>query len=343
VSGSGVTIRDTAQQQAGVASLKCSNTTAGHLAQRHQDILMRAGEAAELEVYIRGDGASGGEAVLHNPTTNKYLNSGGGWETTAVAFGSRTAATWAKSPVAFNVESYSIVRGDVCRLRLTLRKAAASSGDAWFDEAALWPTTNFLSVHGHNLDPALTVEWRVSTDNFVSNNVLLRTLSALQPSFWPTATFPASSNARWHRLRLVGTNSPASDAVWIGEWVLAQAKAMQRLPNPGPEIEFEQAQVRHRLPTGGQRVVRLEEHRRRIWRSSFRFVDPAWRDEAYEVYERSSAGAHPLVVVPNDMEATVLYGLLPANRIERRHPDSASAVTDVDVELEESAFPTWMA
>jgi len=62
-----------------------------------------------------------------------------------------------------------------CQAPVVKLRAVITSGTGVAD----WPRWNALIVFGHNLDPALAVEARSSSDNFAANDVLEATRTVL--------------------------------------------------------------------------------------------------------------------------------------------------------------------
>ena len=285
----------------------------GIASQLTQIIWVPAGEAFTIEIWGFGDGADPLTYYLINPYTNKQMNAAGAWVASA-AFGSQTAAAWAKTTISSTVESYSTC-GNKHLVPLRLWVYNNGSGAAYTDDLALWPHTNFFSIHGHNLQKpdALVIE---SDDNaaFASGVERLSTTGPLLPSYYKK--FSSMLVERYWAVSL--TNNSAMDKFEVGEMWFGQYHTLTKLFRNDDHlrpVRMPQAQSRNlagrpyrrnlsNYPTGG--VV-----------MSFA-GDATDHGELLEMHHRCDYGERPMVVVPKDSEALSYMGFLPATIPVRR-------------------------
>lgn len=318
VSGTAAATRTTtAGEFVGVGALKCVGGTG--VATWYQDITVRAGSRYQLDLQMRGDGASGNGVVrIFNLTTGNWLAAGGGsWASAAAdAITGPTAAAFEQKTVPFQVESYQACRSDTVTIRVHLR--AQASETAMFDDVLLYPGIDFASVHGHSIDPRWTVTLRSSIDNFSASDTAEATLTTAQPAFYSLLSAPVYR--RYWRLRLswggtspTGTFSPA--VPMIGEWVLGLATA-PTVEFLGPRLQAHglreaMPQIRNESSVGVVGVTNLLRRPVPTLTLPFKaFTASRWLELRTDLWERSGCGLYPVVLVPETGEGTVIYGLL---------------------------------
>ena len=304
----------------GGLQLDLDTAGSGNYASAYQDIVVRSGEELTLTFRLRGEG--GGSPVsarlrVQNLQTGHFLNSSAAWTTAAADAGSQSAATWASFTRKFVVEPYGITTDTVytCRERdtVTLRiqpiaVEASNTGTVYVDDVFMWPSWDVLSFHGHNLGP-VTLEWRSSTDDFSSSNVLEAT-----PTIYPTRFYHLLStlkDKRYVKVLFVGTND---EAIELGEVVLAQTVNLGTRPTMGYEVgEF--FDDIHNEGDGGDSFGRAKGKWSRLtFGLPFKWMaadgttgEHHWVQARGEVMRRSLGRVHPLLLIPDTTKREVLH------------------------------------
>ena len=219
-------------------------------------------------------------------------------------------------------------------LRIYVRNE--DNGAAYCGDLYIYPAVNFVSIHGHNLAPALTPELRSSTDNFSASDTLEKTLTITRPTFF--GYLSTAIYRRYWQLDLNGTNV---ETPWIGELVLGYAETLTRsVETIGGRwvTAYLRDNVRSRTPTGEQYVTNIGGARRRALGLPFVLGAEAELLELRdEIMERTNHGARPLVIVPHSGESAVVHGRVTedALRVERPFP----SIYQLALQIEESPFP----
>ena len=230
-------------------------------------------------------------------------------------------STYSQKTPAFQIEDFATCQVDTMDLRILIRNEDA--GNAYADDILLYPTVNFVSVHGHNIAPAVTPEFRSSTDNFSGSDDLEATLTLSRPSFYGYLSTPQTR--RYYQLDLNGTNVETS---WIGELVLGYVETLTRSPETIRQAwvqTYLRDSVRTRTP-GEPYVTNIGGGRRRVLGLPFILGAEAELLEIRdEILDRTNHGARPLVIVPLSSESAVVPGRVTedALRVER-DPSQAS-------------------
>ncbi len=311
---------------------------AGGVGRGQQRIVVRAGERLNITARLRAPAGTVGIQV-QNAETGNYLTSGAAWQASATSVFTRNADSWATSgPLAFTVESLATMRTHTTELIVTGLNTTTSSATGYIDLLKIWPSTSWVSVHGHRIRANQTVELRRSTDNFSGSNVLEATLTARRPSFY--AALGSIRDDEYWRLEITGT---PDSVVYIGEWVLGQYKTLAKNQKWEEYLETLRAQIRDESPVGVSRVYDLATDSVRKWGGQFRFESATQRDDFRDnFYAASHHGFYPTVIAPDSSDPEVcIYGTLGMAWRQDRVGAATGLVADVaDVEVMERAFPT---
>lgn len=268
----------------------------------YQDITARAGERLSWTVGLKGDGTRAVALRVFNRQTGKYWT-GSAWSATPTDLATRTTATFATSTGALTVESAPAYRPDLqlMTLRVTLQVTTAS-GTCYADNCYVWPSVDIVSVHGHNIDPVISLELRRDTAAFAGAGTLEATITTFPLEFY--SALGTIRDDRYWRLKFVGTNSAA---IYLGEVVLAQRLTLTRIFKPPEQIDYIDDQVRSgEVPI---RSYRRMDHPRRVMDMEFSYdTAAAFLQARDELVLRSRNGHHPMVIVPVDTETSCLYG-----------------------------------
>ena len=329
--GSGGTLtQDSAQKNSGTYSAKLTHTA---VASRYFDVEVQAAQVMTFAWAIRGDGTAAAKIQVANLSTGKYLKSDGTWSATPDDLDSQTTAAWKAGSRVFAVESVSQVGGLTCVLRVW--PTLSASGSAWFDDFALYPSTDFFGIFGHNLTPACTVKLQSSTDGSSYSDEA-------------TATFArdvifgsiGQVSKRYLRLSIEYTVPPAVPAFALGELVFGQALDLGRNPNYPVGIAFREPNIRLQTSGGTQWVMaRGSAPLRTVTLSFDYFNDSDYQEARDSVYGTSRGGAYPLILVPTETDAGVaIFGRLDDSTTFRR--DNYVQRT-AEFVVQEEAFP-WL-
>ena len=277
-------------------------------------ITVRSGERRR----VTSSGTS--NVKVQNLTTGRYLQSNGTWGTSANCL---TAA----GSLSYQVESLTVCQALTVSLAIT-QSASVTLSD--------WPRWNALVVHGHNIDPALTVEARSSTDNFAANDVLVATATVLQPGFFVWDSTGAVTS-RYVRLKLTGTNSAIP---WYAEVCPCWLESGTAAPDFGYEVALAEAQVRNEGRFGLVGAANLSPYPRRTVRLNFGVSSTGATEVRQEIAWRSRGGVYPLYVVPVSTESAVYCGRLTDKFAETRAFHNR---WDSDITIAEDAILTPLA
>jgi len=290
-SGDGSTAEDTTNVSTGSKSLKCTVASSG-VGERYQDITVRSGERLKLDAGLRGDGTAFARVRIENRHSGNWLQSGGTWST-AADVASRDTASFAASTLQFQVESFDDC-GGLFTVTLRIHLRCTDVGDAWFDDVLIYPATNFMSVHGHDLSPVVTPEFHSSDDNFATDDNTEGTFTVVRGSMY--VFLSSAIYEQFVRLKLSGTNV---DVPWIGEGVVGFAESATTGQRWNWRITHDVPQVRYETSGRETYVHRISNEALRTYRLRFRhFTLADWQEMLEEIWLRTYGGEHPIVMVP---------------------------------------------
>lgn len=284
------------------------------------DITVRAGEIRRLEAFAEVDSPGVAGLRLYNPRTNQYLQTDGTWKSGVDTF-TATDAAYPSSPNivgpdqdgTFTVQTFSECLGPTTTLRIILINTAGS-GVARFDNVASFPSWDFVSVHGHSIDPRILITLRSSTDAFATVDTQQAVLTARRQSFF--GVLAGSIARRWARIRFAGANSTLTGPIGICHLVLGRSLRLARHPEWPIEVEWDHPQTRYTNLARAQYVVPYAEPLRSIM-LKFRYLTgtaaglAGLAEGRDELIRRARGGRHRIVLVPleTDLE-TVVFGTI---------------------------------
>ncbi len=301
----------------------------------------RSGERIVINGWRRilaaGQGVA--QAFLRNVNTGRQWD-GSSWVSGVFAGpfleDSTNTAYTEYGPTAVTVEAYSVTKTDLCQMELQLVNGDLTGGDyVFFDDWFVWPSIDFLSIHGHNIISSVSVALRRGS-TFPAGSLEV-TLTLDSPSFY---TYRSTvRDDRYWRIIVSGDNLTAP---YLGEVVLGRALALARKPDLGGVTLAERSEAIVATSEYGERhaVQRMTANRRRL-AMGFRFATEATYTEARDEVNRRSGGvpsSYPFVIVPDSNRAEVLHGALVGGEwgVRRLTTDYFS---DNDILVEENAFP----
>lgn len=326
----------------GAAGLKLTVGASGS-AEAYQDRYVRAGERIIVKARAKDAGAGVIKARLRNKRTGKSATSGGSWSAAQVDFATYDTTAWGDFFTAFEivVEDMAVCQADRVQLRLSFVNDTINTSK-FVDNVAWWPASDVFSIHGHGIPPEILVEWRSSSDNFGTSNVLNGSAKTPFESTFYNALLSAGarSTLRYQRLLLPGTPFDTTPP-WLGEWILTQGTVASRNPNFGFVETRSLEQIRSEGPAGKIRVYPLADKTRRAisfpvsLRSAADYAQ--FRDD---LMERSQHGRWPVLVISEDDDPrAALYGIVPA---EFAHTRRFLTIRDTDLRIIEAPFPTYL-
>jgi hypothetical protein len=308
-SGTGTSAETTvgAEVHGGSKAMKLGGGASG-VGQRYQDVTVRAGEWQLLVAWLRGDGTVNARLRVQNLQTGKYLVSDGTWSAAVTDLATQSAASYAEKPAAgglqFQVESYATCRAHTVTLRIYCR--VDQNGFGYFDDITLVPATDWLSIHGHNIEPLIALELRSSTDNFSSSNTLEATATVQRGRFY--ALLSARVFRRYWRVLFSGTPTAA---IRVGEGVLGQTYTLAQSPVFPWRLRPKRPQIRTRTEVGEVRATGLVDDELHELEVPFQHRTTEWDELRQQLFERSRFGVDPAVVCPKDDEAFCMFTVVP--------------------------------
>ena len=340
ISGTGSVDREATIVDSGTYACKLAVSTDVGLAMVEQFVWARAGE----DLYVSARGRAAGVTLLQlyvgNVRTGKWLTSGSGWGNTFLPFATTLATSFQTLALAFQVEGMDACLEDVVPLRLIARFAnpANSPEAAYVDNFRLLPAIDFASIHGHNIDRAVDVELRSSSDPTFASSTLRATLTKRIPAFYGLLGSPVSTDQHWRFLFGGGGISAINSVpISLGEVVLGRALTLARRPDYGWEIKRLRPDVATETPTGEVYSSRQSKWSRRVLGMQFKFfATTEMEQQAEEVFERCEGRGQPLVIVPDDTRPEVLHGRIDRSWAAKRR--LVNAYDDTSLIVSESPF-----
>lgn len=324
---------------AGTAGMKLDAGTGSAAA--YEDKEMRSGERFTVTADLRSTGAvTSVEIQIQNLETGSYLSTAGTWGSTATNALTNATSSFATVTQTATVEALtSQTRQDLVHLRVTIVNDSTGT-IGYADEVYLWPSYDFSSIHGHNIDARVSAALVSSSSSGFGTTATDATFTVQQPSFF--AALSTQRDKRYVRLSFTGSNSTQSGIIYIGEWVVGQKYDPTNDPLNGPTITQTDFQIRQDQNPTSARSFLLGDHETRIL--AFQFTHDTtsnlteYRDHWWR---RSRFGHHPLVVCPLSTGADVVYGKLDPTWTYSH--ETFLTVTTADVNLVELPMPTFVA
>jgi hypothetical protein len=303
-SGSASLVQATSKIIHGSMALKLDPGTSGAAAAR-QDIEMLPGENFTVDARLRSDGVRITRVFVQNLQTGNYLSTTGAWVSPSTTwFVSRTPSSWSTgNPTQATVESYSAV-GYKSKTTLRMEIQLLPNGLAYADKIYLWPHTDFISIHGHNIDPRITVKLQHDTTSAFTSATTAAEPTIIQPAFYSKL----SSSITDKHIRILFAGNPSS-AIEIGELWLGQYQTLSEPPVYGMGVPTEMPVDEH-FNVSGQ-VMRNARAYYPSESVEMKFLATETRkDELVQMLHRGNWGTEPTVVVPQDNEDKVYLGAM---------------------------------
>lgn len=303
------------------------------------DVPVLAGDRMTITSALRRGPNAGENAAIFvlNTASRMWLQSGGTWSSSRVAYFTVVAPAFSTSTVSFTVESAAACGGNhAVTLRLFFEAGGSGSTGPLYDDVAVWGNVDFFSVHGHNLGSGGTLTLQSgTTNNPVTSRASITTFR--RPVFYTTFS---NVTDRWWRVRVVFLSTPAlGDPIWYGEIVLGQRFQLNRKPDEPLKYRFSFPQLR----TAGNRLAYARaDALMRILECTFRYYSQADLLEAREqIFVRTRGGVDASVIVPDDTDVEVcIYGRIAPEWMHSR--DRPVIWKNSVIAWTELPFPTFM-
>lgn len=284
------------------SGLQLDNGATG-TAQVLQDITMVSGESFRLDLFARTDvGTDPAEIEIQNLETGNYLNSSGSWQSAQVNVRTQAATSLTQSTDTATVETFGVTRRHLVTLRLRLHMDAAAANTTHnYDNVLIYPAADFASIHGHNIDPSVTVELHSDDNAAFSSPADHGDFTVDSPTFYLSLSAVVHDRF-WRVPQLTGTNSTPTGAIELGESVLGQATSLLRTQrNTGLEVaeEIPQTELATRV-SGEQWRSKHSKFRQRVVRLSFRHTQALQTQFRDEILKRTNDGVDAMIVVIRD-------------------------------------------
>lgn len=332
LSGAGTVTQDAVIMVSG--SSAALNQPAGvDIASVFQDVTVRAGDWHKFDAFVRVGAGPTAEMTIRNLHTGNYLTPTVTWSATpqAALTQTNTAGLFANKIATFQTEDYGTVGEDTCTLRITLSQTGA--GLSWFDNAYLYPGVDFFSIHGHNLNARIPVVLESSPDDAAWSTQI--TATSKKPAFAGISA-AAPTFARYWRVRYSGT--PLA-RIFYGEVVVGQLASALRSHLYGWPTTFIFDQLRMETENGHVQTFKQAQFERRAVKLEFQVGAQNEFEQLRDAWTRRSFGGHyPMIVVPDDADAALVFqGRMTSELEVLKH---FLAVWSTDIVFAESAFPT---
>lgn len=327
--GTGTSVEETTTIHAGAKALKCNGGASGE-GRRYRDIVARAGEWAEISAALRGNGTVAARVRVKNLLTGNWLDSAGAWGAQADVL-TRTTASYNVEAKQFQVESFAACGfNDAAPLRVYC--VCTQNGDAFFDEVLYVPGVDLLSVHGHNTDPSVPVQFRSSSDGSSFNTEA--TLTKAWPSFY--GLLPARVFKRYWQEKLAGANHAA--IIRHGSVAIAQTfTPLECDLVSGAELAHLEPDVASETPSGELFVHSLSAFPRRTFALRYEFVSTVTLDDhRVELFHRPRGRRHPMLLIPDTTKPDVLWAR--GDRSHRVVKTFQDVYSDRDLVVAEAPF-----
>jgi hypothetical protein len=307
-SGAGTVTQDNVNKQEG-ASSALFTPAAGGTCSLQRDVTVRTGWTYKLSAYGMNNstGTLGITVFIQNLTTGRYYVNPGWSDSQLQCMVVGQELSWTQTSVTVPVEGYEDCRAETVTLRITFQ-AINSIETCNLDLIEWYPGVDFVSIHGHNIDPVIAVTLRSSTDNFTVSDTVEATLTTRVGAFY--GVLGSKVYRRYWRLRFGGTNTSTSGAIYVGEGVLSQSFTLARGPDYPIRLRYRTPQVRVPNPYGAGGAYGMARLPTIGVGLDFRQDESSAREFFHEVFLRSIAGT-PLVVVPDTNDSAITYGRIP--------------------------------
>lgn len=277
-------------------SSSASGWTSGGSNIRYRDITVQPNEYLKVTAVTSATAT----VTIQNQRNGMYLTSAGAWQvasTTCISVNGTASLT-------FQVEALIACHGlQAVPIRVQVNDYTK------FTSLILVPGVNFVSVHGHgfgNVSPL----FQYSDDD--SSYTTAATMTVDQPAFYSYLGSTALYHRYW-KLLLSGTNF---EAAWIGELVAGFASALDPAQVWGWHETDEWPSHVHKNDAGLESVTVMTTRSMRGLKMDI--IPTSFTGESADklvairrdIWERSKAGAYPIIAVPRSTRPDVVMGKL---------------------------------
>ncbi len=333
VTGDGAVSEHTGANVVSGSGLQLDSNTTGTAAV-YQDILMRSGESFEVNLFgMTSDAGHAFQVSIQNLITGNYLTSGGAWQVTPISMIVNTATSLTMVTRQHVLESFSVTRSHIVPIRIRLNQDGTGANITHnYDNVLIYPGVNFASVHGHNIDPKMTVELHSDDNAAFSSPTDHGDFTVSVPTFF--LKISTTQYARFWRVpQFTGTQSTVTGALEVGLCFLGQVISLLGAPSqPGLESAeiLPQEQAESRLSRKQWRL-RHAKHEQRLVQLQFETLTDAKETEfRNEVLKRTEYGVQPMLMVIRSDEADEC--------IHGRRPPGEATFTIVGGEVSETSL-----
>lgn len=326
-----------AEVHSGVSAAKLTCAGAG-VALAYHEFTAKAGARLRVDLWARGDAGTGTLLYgLYNVNTGKNGIGGATWSTGALGAnflgGSSSSATYQHLTTDVTVESFATCRSDTVKLRVFILNSTNGTS-AFADSVTILPVVNFASVHGHNIDPCVTLKLRSSSVASAGSFADRATFSVVQPACYASIS---DQYIRYWQIMCSGTNSSTTGAPYFGEIVIGDALTLATGPRYPMSVGYRDPRIEVPMRWGSQAYA-VGQHASRTFPISLQAVSMTARLEIFDELFRRSRGGAPVVIVPHnaDSHTDVIYGRVSP---DLPHEWGTKSVAGISTSVEELPFP----
>jgi hypothetical protein len=265
------------------------------------DKTVRSGEELNFFGAAANSDANGTAYIaLRNRQTGNWLSTGLTWTSTQSWVLTTTSTGWATNTLNFTVESLATCITDTVTLRIYL---GTTGTDSYFDQISLWPSTNWFSVHGHNIPPFIHPIIEYSTD-YGGGWTTHSTMTLRRDSFY--SIFSSMARAQNWRLRFEGIPDTTS-LIFLGELVVGQYFSLLHNPNYGGTLKWIDQQTRMTSELGEDFVSLHNQGPQRSMQLTFTFPSSTEYEQVHkQMFRGSRGGANLICIAPLEMDSSVV-------------------------------------
>lgn len=295
----------------GTNSLELIAGTSG-VAGARQDVTMLPAETFTADGYLYGGTTNHVKLSIRNLQSGHYINAAGAWSTSLAFFVQQTSGTtWTNgNPTWVTMESYAVCgynRTPTIRLEVVSTTASTGAGASTYADAIIIKShVNFVSIHGHNIDPLIALKLQHDTASSFASPTTAHEFTVKQPAFYAKLT--SSITERYIRILFSGTpiNAPEIGELWMGQY-----KTLTDTPKYNYGIPVTMPSGENITASG--RVLRTARayHPTESLQMDFWATSTSIREEYVEMFDRGNWGVEPTVFVPYDAEPNVYLGVFP--------------------------------
>lgn len=267
-----------------------------------QDMAVRSGEEMNFFAAIMAASSSGSAYVrIRNRETGRWLRgSDQTWTSSQESVLETTSTSWSTAAITFAIESLATCIRDSVRLRIYLHN---TTSEGHYDQISLWPSTNWLSVHGHNIPPFISPIIEYSTD-FAATWTTYAAMTLRRDSFY--YLFAQEETYRNWRLRLQGAPATGS-LMYMGELVAGQSFDLLHNPNYGGTLKWVDLQTPLESDIGERFVALHNVAPQRTMQLNFIFPSSTEYEQFHKQMFRGSRGGGNLIcIAPIEMDDSVV-------------------------------------